>query len=97
METAMEYDKKKIAVLTSGGDASGMNACIRAVVRYAMAQGYTVYGVRRGYVGLIEDDIFEMQYSSVSNCVHTGGTILRTGRSKDFCKPEVMKRQWTIF
>ena len=63
METAMEYDKKKIAVLTSGGDASGMNACIRAVVRYAMAQGYTVYGVRRGYVGLIEDDIFEMQYN----------------------------------
>ena len=92
METTMEYDNKKIAVLTSGGDASGMNACIRAVVRYAMAQGYTVYGVRRGYVGLIEDDIFEMQYSSVSNCVHTGGTILRTGRSKDFCNPEVMKK-----
>ena len=88
----MEYDNKKIAVLTSGGDASGMNACIRAVVRYAMSQGYTVYGVRRGYVGLIEDDIFEMKYSSVSNCVHTGGTILRTGRSKEFMNTEVMKK-----
>ena len=63
----MVYDDKKIAVLTSGGDASGMNACIRAVVRYAMSQGFTVYGVRRGYVGLIEDDIFEMKYSSVSS------------------------------
>lgn len=88
----MEYDSKKLAVLTSGGDASGMNACIRAVVRYAMALGYTVYGVRRGYVGLIEDDIFEMKYNSVSNCVHTGGTILRTGRSKEFMKTEVMKK-----
>lgn len=83
--------EKKLAILTSGGDASGMNACIRAAARYAMREGYTVYGVRHGYVGLIEDDIFEMQYSSVSNCVHTGGTILRTGRTGEFKKPEVIQ------
>lgn len=83
--------EKKLAILTSGGDASGMNACIRAAVRYAMSKGYEVYGVRHGYVGLINDDIFEMKYSSVSSCVHTGGTILRTGRTSEFKKPEVLQ------
>lgn len=87
----MAQKEKKIAILTSGGDSSGMNAGIRAAVRYALSKGYTVYGVRHGYVGLVNDDIFEMQYSSVSNCVHTGGTILRTGRSGDFKNPEVLK------
>ncbi len=87
----MAQKEKKIAILTSGGDSSGMNAGIRAAVRYALSKGYTVYGVRHGYVGLVNDDIFEMQYSSVSNCVHTGGTILRTGRSGDFKDPEVLK------
>lgn len=84
-------NEKKIAILTSGGDAPGMNACVRAAVRYAMTKGYKVYGVKRGYVGMIEDDIFEMNYSSVSNCVHVGGTILRTGRSDDFKDPAVRK------
>lgn len=87
----MARKEKKIAILTSGGDSSGMNAGIRAAVRYALSKGYTVYGVRHGYVGLVNDDIFEMQYNSVSNCVHTGGTILRTGRSGDFKNPEVLK------
>ncbi len=87
----MARKEKKLAILTSGGDSSGMNAGIRAAVRYALSKGYTVYGVRHGYVGLVNDDIFEMQYSSVSNCVHTGGTILRTGRSGDFKDPEVLK------
>ncbi len=82
--------EKKIAILTSGGDSSGMNACIRAAARYAMKNGYTVYGIRHGFVGLISDDIFEMQYSSVSNCVHTGGTILRTGRTDEFKKHDVI-------
>lgn len=82
---------KKIAVLTSGGDSSGMNACIRAAVRYSLSKGYEVYGVRRGYVGLIENDIFKMEYKSVSNIVHTGGTMLRTGRSDTFKDPAVMK------
>lgn len=80
---------KKLAVLTSGGDSSGMNACIRAAVRYALKKGYEVYGVRHGYVGLINDDIVPMEYKSVSNCVHTGGTILRTGRSLEFKNKEV--------
>ncbi len=82
---------KKLAVLTSGGDASGMNACIRATVRYALSEGYEVYGVRHGYVGLMTDDIFEMDYKSVSNCVHLGGTILRTGRSSNFKEKEVLQ------
>ncbi len=82
---------KKIAILTSGGDASGMNACIRAAVRYSLSKGFEVYGVRRGYVGLIEDDIYKMEYKSVSNIVHTGGTMLRTGRSDDFKEVPVME------
>ncbi len=81
---------KKLAVLTSGGDASGMNACIRAVVRYALSEGYEVYGVRRGYQGLVEGDIFQMGYKSVSNSVHAGGTILRTSRCPEFKETEVM-------
>ena len=56
---------KKLAVLTSGGDASGMNACIRTVVRYGLSQGFEMYGVRHGYKGLVDDEIFEMPYSSV--------------------------------
>lgn len=84
--------EKKVAILTSGGDSSGMNACIRAAARFALNKGYKVYGIRHGYVGLIENDIFEMQYSSVSNCVHTGGTILRTGRTDEFKKPEVIQK-----
>ncbi|MEG2687995.1 MAG: ATP-dependent 6-phosphofructokinase, partial [Clostridia bacterium] len=90
MANRVNENSKKLAVLTSGGDASGMNACIRAVVRYALNQGFEVYGVRRGYLGLVEDDIFQMEYKSVSNCVHSGGTILRTGRSRDFKEKEVM-------
>jgi 6-phosphofructokinase 1 len=80
---------KKLAVLTSGGDASGMNACIRAAVRYALKKGYEVFGVRHGYVGLINNDIIPMEYKSVSNSVHAGGTILRTGRSNEFKNKEV--------
>ena len=82
---------KKLAILTSGGDSSGMNACIRTALRYALSKGYEVYGVRHGYVGLIGDDIIEMPYGSVSNCVHVGGTILRTGRTDEFRKPEVIQ------
>lgn len=91
MAKAATKQSKKLAILTSGGDSSGMNACIRTAVRYGLNKGYEVYGVRRGYVGLMEDDIIEMPYSSVSNCVNSGGTILRTGRSDDFKKPEVVK------
>ncbi|MCH7402945.1 6-phosphofructokinase [Belliella kenyensis] len=75
---------KKIAVFTSGGDAPGMNACIRAVVRTAIYHGIEVYGVTYGYDGLINGNIKRMQSSSVSNIVQRGGTILKSARSEDF-------------
>ena len=76
-----------IAVLTSGGDSPGMNACIRSVVRYGISQGLKVYGVRRGYAGLIEDDIVLMTERSVGNIIHVGGTVLKTARCKEFLTP----------
>ena len=66
---------KRIAVFTSGGDAPGMNACIRAVVRGAVYHGIEVFGIRRGYNGMINGDIFQMTSHSVSNIVQRGGTI----------------------
>ena len=70
-------NSKKLAILTSGGDASGMNACVRATTRYALREGFEVYGVKHGYSGLYKDDIHKFEYGSVSGCVHLGGTILR--------------------
>ena len=75
---------KKIGVLTSGGDAPGMNAAVRAVVRTALSKGMEVYGVRRGYVGLINGDIVKMDERSVSDIIHTGGTVLYTARCPEF-------------
>ncbi|MGL6021537.1 MAG: 6-phosphofructokinase [Chitinophagaceae bacterium] len=75
---------KKIAVLTSGGDAPGMNAAIRAVVRTALFHGMEVYGVHQGYAGLIENNILQMESKSVSNIIQRGGTILKTARSEEF-------------
>jgi 6-phosphofructokinase 1 len=77
-------DLTRIGVLTSGGDAPGMNACIRAVVRRAVSEDIEVIGVRRGYAGLIEGDFVEMDRQSVSNILQTGGTILKSARSKRF-------------
>lgn len=71
---------KRIGLLTSGGDAPGMNACIRAVVRTALYFGMDVYGIQRGYQGLIDDDMIPMQMRSVSNIVQRGGTMLMTAR-----------------
>ncbi|GAB4039607.1 6-phosphofructokinase [Spirosoma gilvum] len=79
---------KRIAVFTSGGDAPGMNACIRAVVRGAVYHGLEVFGIRRGYSGMINGDIFQMTSHSVSNIVQRGGTILKSARSKEFMTPE---------
>ena len=79
---------KKIAVFTSGGDAPGMNACIRAVVRGAIYYEAEVYGINRGYQGLIDNDFFEMNSYSVSNILQHGGTILKSARSKDFMTKE---------
>jgi len=75
---------RKIAILTSGGDCPGMNACIRAVVRKAIYQGLKVVGVRRGFAGLIERDISPLEATSVSGIIHRGGTILKTARSPLF-------------
>lgn len=75
---------KTIGVLTSGGDAPGMNAAVRAVVRTAISLGMTVKGVRRGYAGLIEEDIFDMDARSVSDVINRGGTLLYTARCPKF-------------
>ncbi|HSK13419.1 MAG TPA: 6-phosphofructokinase [Phnomibacter sp.] len=78
----------KIAVLTSGGDSPGMNAAIRAVVRTGNYYGLDVFGIYRGYTGMIENDIFKMDNRSVANIIQRGGTILKTARSKEFRTPE---------
>jgi 6-phosphofructokinase 1 len=85
---------KKIAVFTSGGDAPGMNACIRAVVRGALFKGLDVYGIRHGYNGLIEGDIFPMASYAVSNILQRGGTILKSARSDDFRTPQGRKKAY---
>jgi 6-phosphofructokinase 1 len=83
---------KRIGVFTSGGDAPGMNACIRAVVRGAVYHGVEVYGIRRGYSGMIAGDVYKMESHSVSNIVQRGGTILKSARSKEFMTPEGRKK-----
>ena len=75
---------KKLAILTSGGDAPGMNACVRACVRYAIAKDIDVYGIERGYAGLVANKINFMSTRSVSDIVHRGGTVLKTARCPEF-------------
>lgn len=82
---------KNIAVLTSGGDAPGMNACIRAVVRGAISKNYKVFGIYNGYEGMINGDFFEMNTRSVGNIIQRGGTMLKTSRSKLFSTDEGME------
>ena len=79
---------KCIGILTSGGDAPGMNAAIRAVTRTAIYNGYKVKGILRGYHGLVTNKIIDLTSSSVSNIIQKGGTILKTARSKEFRTPE---------
>lgn len=81
----------KIGVLTSGGDSPGMNAAIRAVVRAGIYHGLDVYGIMRGYTGLMEGDIFQMESKSVANIIQRGGTILKTARCKEFYTQEGRK------
>ena len=83
---------KRIGVLTSGGDAPGMNPCVRAVVRTATFHGVECYGIRRGYNGLINGDIFKLDEKSVSHTINRGGTILYTARSKEFMTEEGQKK-----
>lgn len=84
----------KIGVLTSGGDSPGMNAAIRAVVRTGIYHGMEMYGIMRGYQGLIEDDIVKMETRSVANIIQRGGTILKTARCKEFYEYEGRKKAY---
>ena len=77
----------KIGVMTSGGDSPGMNAAIRAVVRTGLYHGLEMFGIVRGYQGMIDDDIFKMDTKSVANIIQRGGTILKTARCKEFFEP----------
>jgi 6-phosphofructokinase 1 len=79
---------KKIGVYTSGGDAPGMNACVRAVVRTAISNDLEIVGIKRGYAGMIDNDLVDMDNRSVSNIVQLGGTILKSARSLEFRTPE---------
>jgi 6-phosphofructokinase 1 len=85
---------KKVGVLTSGGDAPGMNAAIRAVTRAAIYNGLEVYGIRRGYEGMIDGDIIKLESKDVSGIIQRGGTILKTARSARFRTPEGIKQAY---
>lgn len=84
----MAKEVKTIGVLTSGGDAPGMNAAIRAVVRQAITKGLEVKGIKRGYAGLLQEEIIDMHAQDVSDIIQRGGTILQTARCMDFTTPE---------
>ena len=83
---------RRIGVLTSGGDAPGMNACVRAVVRAAIHHGFEVYGIRRGWHGLIQGDVVRLYVRDVSRIINRGGTILYTARSKEFMTEEGQRK-----
>ncbi len=85
---------KSIGVFTSGGDAPGMNACIRAAVRTSLYLGIDVYGIKYGYNGMIEGDIYKMKSYSVSNILQRGGTILKSARSDEFRSAEGRKKAY---
>lgn len=87
----MSKEVKTIGVLTSGGDAPGMNAAIRAVVRTALSKGLKVKGIYRGYAGLLKEEIVDMEGHSVSDIIQRGGTVLYTARCLEFKRPEVQQ------
>ena len=88
----MDKEIRKIGVLTSGGDAPGMNAAIRAVVRKSIVNGLEVVGIERGFLGLLNEEIFEMNKRSVSDIIQQGGTILGTARCHEFREEEVQEQ-----
>ena len=93
---------RKIGVLTSGGDSPGMNAAIRAVVRCGMDAGFEVWGIERGFEGLLDGELRVMDRSSVGDILHRGGTVLKTARSERFMAVsythlDVYKRQDEAF
>ena len=83
---------KKFGVLTSGGDAPGMNACVRAIVRCGVSRGLEVVGIRRGYCGILEEDFVELGSRSVANIIHRGGTILETARCEEMKTEEGIRK-----
>ncbi|HNR08068.1 MAG TPA: 6-phosphofructokinase, partial [Saprospiraceae bacterium] len=85
---------KRIGVFTSGGDAPGMNACIRAVVRTALHYKMEVFGINRGYSGMIRGDMYQMTSRDVSNIMQLGGTILQSARSETFRTPSGRRRAY---
>ena len=87
---------KRIGVLTSGGDAPGMNAALRAVVRSGIYRGFEVYGIRKGYEGLLSGDMYEMNLRSVSDIISRGGTILQTARCPEFTTEEGVLRGYRM-
>lgn len=87
----MSKQIKRVAVFTSGGDAPGMNAAVRAVVRTATFNDLHVYGIQRGYDGMIKGDIIRIESNDVANIMHRGGTMLKTARSEQFRTPEGRK------
>ena len=87
---------KRIGVLTSGGDAPGMNACVRSVVRAALHHGLEVYGIRRGWHGLINGDVQRLDEKSVTRIINRGGTILYTARSKEFMTEEGQRKAASV-
>ena len=92
----MAKEIKTIAVLTSGGDAPGMNAAVRAVVRTALSKGLSVLGIRRGYHGLLREEIIDMSRKDVADTIQRGGTILQTARSQQMRTPEGQRKAATI-
>lgn len=87
-------DIKRVAVFTSGGDAPGMNAAIRAVVRNALHNDLHIFGIQRGYQGMIDGQIRRLETSDVSNIIHRGGTVLKTARCPEFLTPEGRKKAY---
>ena len=93
----MTFSNKKVSrigVMTSGGDSPGMNAAIRAVVRTGLYHGLEMFGIVRGYQGMIDDDIFQMDTKSVANIIQRGGTVLKTARCKEFFEYEGRKKAY---
>lgn len=88
----MAKEIKTIAVLTSGGDAPGMNAAIRAVVRTAISRGIKVKGIKKGYLGLLNEEIIDMEARHVSDIIQRGGTVLGTARCLEFKRPEIQQK-----
>ncbi|MBC7867083.1 MAG: ATP-dependent 6-phosphofructokinase, partial [Gloeobacteraceae cyanobacterium ES-bin-316] len=90
----MKKTVTRIGILSSGGDSPGMNAAIRAVVRTGIYHGLEVYGIMRGYSGMVEDDIIKMESRSVANIIQRGGTILKTARCKEFFEAEGRRKAY---